>query len=513
MSKSKAYYNLSPNEIEAKLLTDRLWSSANKIRGYVDGREYKFYFLTIFFFKYISDYWKANVFSNIGLHNQKETSAKNWIKPRFIIPENDAFDDIRNYSDSNNLGERLNKAFHEIEGANLDKFEGIFSNLDFNDSKILGEERSKNILLRELIISLEEIDLRSYTIYNEIIARAFEMLLERFLQQSGKMGEEYQTPFQISELLAKLLEPQNNESIYDPACGSGSILIRLCQSREEKMAGAHLYGQEINSNICSIAKMNMIIHELDDAHVTGGDSINYPKFINKKSKTLQKFDVVASNPPFSVGNWWKSGPEYNRFKWGMPPQSKSDYAFIQHMLASSTDTAGRVGIIVNHGVLFRAGIESKIRKKIIEDDLLEAVIGLPNNLFSYTSLPVAVLLFRNGRSKDSNILFIDAAREFIQDKRKNILTLEGIERIVSTYKAFKEDPSDKNLSILGFSHICSKSELAANEYNLNLSRYIHYQNEEEKIDIEELKLEVEKLDEELNKVRNAIRHNLSELGL
>lgn len=515
MSKSKAYYsNISPNQAEANLLAQRLWLSANKLRGHLDAREYKFYFLAIFFYKYINDYWKDCLSGNRGPNIHHKGPIKNLIKKRFIIPDNSTFDDVRNSNKPNNIGQRLNKAFHEIERVNFEVFGGIFSYLDFNDFSTLKDEGSKNILLTSLIKFFEGVNLGPATINNEIVARSFDLLLEKFLQQDGKTGEEYQTPFEISELLARLLNPQKKETIYDPACGSGSLIIRLCQEKEGKNDGSNLYGQELHSGIYSIAKMNLIIHEFDEALIINGDSINYPSFFDKKSETLKKFDIVACNPPFSVKNWRKFDPDYYRFQWGMPPQSKSDYAFIQHMLLSSTDKTGRIGIIVNHGVLFRGGIEAEIRKSFLADDLLEAVIGLPSNLFSYTSLPVAVLLFRKGRPKDSNILFIDATKELVQDKRKNKLTLEGIERIVSVYNKFKNDQSSKASVVLeGFSYICSKAEVADNDYNLSLNRYVHYQKEENKVNIEELKLEIERLDEELNQIRNGIKNNLSKLGL
>ena len=497
-------------------LTEDLWSLINKMRGHINTSKYKQFFFTFFIYKYISDYWKEfTTEKNSNLAEQNDALIDIIDNPRFIIPENTEFDALKAKRRSPTLGYDINMSLEKIELENKEKLDGVFSYLDFNDSRVLGEGEGKNTLLISLLDYFEKISFEPSAESNDLIADSFEQLYAKFALQEGKGGEAYYTPDGIGELLAKLLQPKNHESIYDPCCGSGSLLIKLKQEVEKPATDCKLYGQEISKDMHAIAKMNMIIHEFDDANICWGDSLNNPQFVsNTYSKELQKFDIVVSNPPFSITNWRKSADVYHQFKWGIPPDNKGDFAFIQHMLASTAETIGRMGVIVSLGVLFRGGPELTIRQKILEDNLLDAVIGLPGNLLSYTGIPVAILLFSKSRLNNSDILFIDATREFKPDKRRNVLTPEGIENIVSAYKEFKLNPSHNSPALKeGFSYICSIKELAANDYNLNISRYIHYKEEEEKVDIRVLRSEVERLDVELNNIRNEIKKNLSELGL
>lgn len=512
MNSSKESYNITHAETNTHSLTDFLWLSVEKMRGRLDVSDSKSYFLTFFFYKYISDYWKDYV--KTKSNNEKKGSLNEGSVPRFIIPENTDFDSIISNFNKADLGKEINRMFRKIEQANVPKLDGILTSLDFTNSRVIGDKNSRENFLITLIDSFANITFEPSLISNAITANCFELLYEKFAQIEGKRGEEFQTPSEVRNLLAKLLCPRYNETIYDPACGSGSLLLALHQEMNSATTGAEIYGQEINKDIYSIAKMRMLIQELDDTNIAWGDSLNNPIYLEDSNREkLKKFDIAVSNPPFSINNWWKSGKEFDRFKWGMPPQSKGDYAFIQHMLASAKEETGRVGILVTHGVLFRGGSELNIRKKIIEDNLLDAVIGLPGNLLSYTGIPVAILLFNKGRTANNSILFIDASKEFTQDKRRNILTSSGIERIVRVYNEYKKDTTKKSSAIQkGFSNVCTKDEILENDYNLNINRYIEFQ-EETPIDLDKLKSEVYELDKKLEGIRNTIKESLNDLGL
>jgi len=510
MNNSKDYYNSTSYEETIYSITESLWSSVDKMRGHLPTSDYKFYFLTVFFYKYICDYSidYENFIKEKDSHYNKENDA------RFIIPDNTEFDKLKYNSKRVDFGKEINRTFRKIEEANTPKLAGVLTYLDFTNPRIFGDQQHRENFLTSLIESFANITFQPSKVSNSIIAECFELLYEKFAQIDGKSSEEFQTPPEIGKLIGKLLKPESNETIYDPACGSGSLLLALHQEVSSKTTGAEIYGQELNIGVHAIAKMRMIIHELDSSNIAWGDSLNNPQYFDDKDPdSLKQFDVVISNPPFSVENWWKSGKEYNRFKWGMPPRNKGDYAFIQHMLVSAKEDTGRIGIVVNNGVLFRGGTESNIRQQIIEDNLLDAVIGLPGNLLSYTGIPIALLLFSKARTINNNILFIDASKEFTQDKRRNTLSSEGIERIVSAYKTYKKNPTKESAAIQrGFCNICTKEEVIENDHNLNINRYIEYE-EEAPINLNSLKSEVEELDKKISMVRNEIRQNLDKLGL
>ncbi len=330
----------------------------------------------------------------------------------------------------------------------------------------------------------------------------------------AKSGQFY-TPIDISALIAKLVAPKENDRIYDPACGSGALLLKAY--KEAKTKKVSLYGQEINSRSYSICKMNMFLHNVYDANIQWGDTLSNP--LHLQNDTLMKFDVIVSNPPFSVSRWERGFEEknnrmlqkqfkfeasmdkYGRFKYGVPPKSNGDYAFISHMLASLSNE-GIMAVVLPHGVLFRSGAEQKIRKKILEENLVDAVIGLPSNLFYNTSIPVVIVVFKKNRER-KEVLFIEASREFMKEKSENKLSDENIEKIVNTYKKYEE--IDK------YSHIATLEEIQRNEFNLNIKRYVDTFNEEEVTNIEKAKDNIKKIEYEILKLNENIEKYLRQL--
>lgn len=506
---------MSEERFSSQELNVRLWNIAEHFRGHLDPNVYRPFFLTLFFYKYISDLYKS-----------KRSSIKNEFKKNpalielmlnqesFVIPENCLFDDIRDRMNKDDIGKILNNALKNIETANERKLGGIFTIADFTNEWVFGDAKEKNYLLNDTIQCLADIDLSPTVINRDIVANTFSWLLEAFALLAGKKSAEFVTPHSISRLMTELLAPKDNESIYDPACGCGGLLAAAAKQTNEKKRGGNVFGQEINIEIVAIAKMNMIIHGLDDAKIAVGDSINHPQFLSESSPNhLECFDIVVSNPPFSVSNWWKRGPEYGRFDFGMPPDNKGDYAFILHMLASTKNT-GRLAVIVSHGVLFRKGSELTIRKKIINENWLDAVIGLPSNLFPNTSIPAAILLFDKTREKNKGILFIDASNAFEQEKRKNILTSQNIGWILKIYKAYQDGKLDSiDISDKKYYSVALNNIIQQNEYNISISRYVESKETTEAIDVSILEQEIEELDNRLTTIKNNISRLMEDLEL
>jgi type I restriction enzyme M protein len=308
-------------------------------------------------------------------------------------------------------------------------------------------------------------------------------------------------------LLARLLAPKPGERICDPACGSGSLLLKC--AAEVSGSDYSLYGQEAISSTWALCMMNMFLHDVNNPRIEWGDTLLEPKLID--GDRLMKFEVVTANPPFSLDKWGQDRADtearhYNRWHRGVPPKSKGDYAFISHMIETSTEGSGRVGVVVPHGVLFRGGAEGRIRKALIEENLLDAVIGLPANLFFGTGIPAAILVFRRDRGERTNVLFIDASREFLQEKNQNRIRADvEVSRIVETYRA--RQTVDK------YAYVAERDEIAENDWNLNIPRYVDTFEEEEEVDMGAVQRRIEGLEEELTQVRGEMAQVLEELGL
>ncbi|MFK5938801.1 MAG: type I restriction-modification system subunit M, partial [Sulfurimonas sp.] len=335
-----------------------------------------------------------------------------------------------------------------------------------------------------------------------VIGDSYEYLISHFAGDAGKKGGEFFTPSAVSTLLAKLVEASEGDRIYDPTCGSGSLLIKA--SKEVGNNNFRLYGQESNGTTVSLAKMNMFLHDINDAVIEWGDTIGNP--LHLENEHLMKFDVVVANPPFSLDKWGAenaSEDKYKRFERGVPPKSKGDYAFLSHMIASLNEH-GRMGVVLPHGVLFRGSSEGKIRKQLIDENLLDAVIGLPANLFFGTNIPACILIYKKQRV-NTDVLFIDASRKFNKDKSQNSIDDKHILKILDTY--MNRSDVDK------YSHIATLEELQENDYNLNISRYVDTFEEDEKVDIKATRKKIANIEKELIEVKSQMSEYLKKLGL
>ncbi len=483
-----------------------VWKACDTFRGKMDSSQYKDYVLTMLFVKYLSDFYREKLEELKAKHgDNQDRIQKSLSREKFKLDEKCTFEYLLKQKEAENLGEEINKILERIEEDNKEKLEGVFRNVDFNSETMLGRTKERNKILKHLLedFSDSRLDLRpSMLSGNDVIGDSYEYLISHFASDAGKKGGEFFTPSAVSTLLAKLVEADEGDRIYDPTCGSGSLLIKA--SKEVRNNNFRLYGQESNGTTVSLAKMNMFLHDINDAVIEWGDTIGNP--LHLENEHLMKFDVVVANPPFSLDKWGAenaSEDKYKRFERGVPPKSKGDYAFIQHMIASLNEH-GRMGVVLPHGVLFRGASEDKIRKQLIDENLLDAVIGLPSNLFFGTSIPACILVFKKQKD-NSDVLFIDASREFNKDKNQNSLDDEHIAKILTTYKDKKE--LDK------YSHKATLEEIQENDYNLNIPRYVDTFEEEEKVDIVATKQKIEDIEKELIEVKTQMNEYLKELGL
>lgn len=492
-------------------LNKLLWSAADSARGTVDAGVFKDYVLALLFYKYMSDMHKierAKLVERYG--DDKERIEMRLKNARFVMPDGASFYDVYAQQSADNIGEILNVALQQIEDANDEKLHDIFT-VDFNSQAILGPTDQRNKMIRNLLKDFNGADLGE--VDDDILGNAYMYMIERFGTEAGKKAGEFFSPRTLCKLVAKLAEPKSGDRICDPACGSGGLLL-LAGAEIEKSGSKDyaLYGQEKTGATYNLARMNMFLHGLDSARIEWGDTLNNP--LLRDGNGLMKFDVVVANPPFSLDKWGDKSLEndkYNRFWRGMPPASKGDYAFISHMVETAKAKEGRVAVIVPHGVLFRGSSEGRIRQAFLEENILDAVIGLPSGLFQTTGIPVAILIFDRSREaggKNENrkdVLFIDASREFTAGKNQNTLSDENIEKIVDTYK--------KRSEIEKYSHVATFDEIAENDFNLNIPRYVDTFTEETPVDIPATRKRIAELTAELSKTTDEMEKYLKELGL
>lgn len=555
-------------KITQKDINDAVWKACDTFRGSIDPSVYKDYVLTMLFLKYLSDVHDDKMEGYLKKYNGDMERAKRAMQhERFIVPEHSHFKFLYDSRNESNIGELINIALTDLEEANREKLysedgAGIFQNIDFNSSK-LGEPKDKNTRLKTLLIDFksDKLDLRpSHLDGNDIIGGAYMFLIENFASDAGKKAGEFFTPKEVSTLIAKLTKSKPGSRICDPTCGSASLLIKA--GEEVGSDNFSLYGQEANGSTWALAVMNMFLHGFDNATIRWGDTIRNPKL--KEGDTLMKFDTVVANPPFSLDKWGKvedkdgekttisydpESDKYNRFWRGVPPKSKGDWAFISHMIETLNEH-GKAGVVVPHGVLFRGSSEGKIRKKTIEENLLEAVIGLPANLFFGTGIPAAILVF-NKQKSSNNVLFIDASKHYESAKNQNKLRAIDIDRILATYRLFSEKLKVKNEKLIAgdeerilemgkikceggkwindpngdfslftnhfsfkidkYSYIATPEEIQENDYNLNIPRYVDTFVEEAEVDIAAVQKEIEQLEGELVKVQKEIDQYLTQL--
>lgn len=487
-----------------------VWSACDTFRGTVDPSIYKDYVLTMLFLKYISDVWQDHYDQYKKEYGDHPELIVEMLKnERFVLPPKANFYSLYEKRQKPGNGERIDKALHAIEAANIQKLRDVFQDIIFNSNK-LGDEAQKNDILRHVLedFAKPELNLRPSRVGQlDIIGNAYEFLIKNFASTSGKKAGEFYTPPEVSELIAELVAPQEGDEICDPTCGSGSLLLKCGQQIRKHFDSKKyaLYGQEAIGSTWALAKMNMFLHSEDNHRIEWGDTIRNPKLLEDEGR-LKHFDVVVANPPFSLEKWGHdnaSGDKFGRFRRGIPPKTKGDYAFILHMVETLKPSTGRMGVVVPHGVLFRGSSERGIRQKLIEENLLDAVIGLPEKLFYGTGIPAAILVFRKKKS-DKKVLFIDASRNFQDGKNQNFLREEDIARVVATYEARK--------SVGKYAHLASHNEIKENDYNLNIPRYVDTFVEEAEIDLVSVRKEREILKEELEKLEREMAKYLEELG-
>ncbi|NQT78291.1 MAG: type I restriction-modification system subunit M [Bacteroidetes bacterium] len=520
------------NKITQKDINNAVWKACDTFRGSIDPSVYKDYVLTMLFIKYLSDVHDDKYESYLNKYSGEHERAKRAMQhERFVVPEHSHFKFLFDSRNEANIGELINIALTDLEEANREKLysedgAGIFQNIDFNNSK-LGEPKDKNTRLKNLLLDFnnEKLDLRpSHLDGDDIIGGAYEYLIANFASDAGKKAGEFFTPAEVSTLLARLTKSVPGSRICDPTCGSGSLLIKA--GNEVGSPNFSLYGQEANGSTWALAVMNMFLHGFDNATIRWGDTIRNPKL--KEGDALMKFDTVVANPPFSLDKWGKVDdkeenkasdsfdPEtdkYNRFWRGVPPKSKGDWAFITHMIETTYEGKGKVGVVVPHGVVFRGASEGKIRKKTIEENILEAVIGLPANLFFGTGIPAAILVFNKGKDKNTDVLFVDSSKHYESAKNQNKLRETDIKHIVDTYRKFNKGKLQAGVVEDKYSYVATFEEIQENEFNLNIPRYVDTFEEEAEVDIAAVQGEIEKLEGELNKVQEEMKKYLTELNL
>ena len=482
-----------------------VWKACDTFRGSIDSSIYKDYILSMLFVKYLSDFAKEKI-KELESKYSGDKLKRRLERMNYKISKDASFEYLLKNKEAPNIGEIINTALRKIEKDNPQKFDGIFNNIDFNDSNKFGETKTRNAILKHLLedFSDSELDLSPSALQNnDVMGDAYEYLISNFASDAGKKGGEFFTPPEVSTLIAKIVSDRTGVKIYDPTCGSGSLLIKV--NKEIGRENCTIYGQEKNSQTFALCRMNMYLHEIgDEAKIEWGDTIKEPKFTDKGE--LRKFDIVVANPPFSLDKWGEEialNDKYNRFEFGVPPKSKGDLAFLLHMINSMKEN-GITAVVMPHGVLDRGESEGLIRQRIIENNLIDTIIGLPPNLFYGTSIPTCLIILKNNK-KNKDIFFIDASEEYDKGKRQNKLREEDISKILTAYRKRKD--------ILKYCRAVSFEEIKANNYNLNISRYLISAEEKSDINLNTSKREIDNLETEREKLRNSINNIFKEIRI
>lgn len=488
---------------------DVVWSACDTFRGVIDPAQYKDYILTMLFVKYLSDVRKSKLEAHTKTYKgDKVRIERAMARERFVVPEDCTFEHLYARRDENDIGQVINTVLEKIEDANKAKLHNVFRNIDFNSEANLGKTRQRNQRLKTLLedFANPKLDLRPERVgHMDIVGDVYEYLIGRFAAQAGKKAGEFYTPSEVSETLAKLVAPKKGDRICDPTCGSGSLLIKA--AKEVGSPDFSLFGQEMNGSTWALCKMNMFLHEVDAARIEWEDVIRHPLLV--ENDALMKFDIVVANMPFSLDKWGQemaAGDRFERFRRGIPPKSKGDWAFISHMLATAAEGSGRVGVVAPHGVLFRGGQEGAIREAVIRENILSGVVGLPANLFYGASIPAALLIFDKSRKPNGKdpVIFIDASSEFEQGTNQNRLRQQDIAKIVDTCHGRKV--------IEKYSHLAQFAEMEENGFNLNIPRYVDTFEPEPEINLHEVQINIARIQGELKAVEAKMDKHLKELG-
>ncbi len=514
-------------EEQKKLLEQQLWNIANTLRGKMDADEFRDYILGFIFYKYLSE--KIQNYADTLLEgdditytqiDEKSDEGKAMLEAikedaieslGYFLKPSELFSAVakRGNGDKNNfILEDLTGILRSIEQSTMgheseDDFEHLFEDLDLTSTKLGKTEEQKNTLIAKVLSHLDAINFELKNHDRDVLGDAYEYLIAQFASGAGKKAGEFYTPQQVSKILAKIVTNKKVKlkSVYDPTCGSGSLLLRVAKEVEDV---SNFYGQELNRTTYNLARMNMIMHD-----------VHYRKFDIRQEDTLEnpqhideRFEAIVANPPFSAN--WSANPLHmsdDRFsQYGkLAPSSKADFAFVQHMIHHLDDN-GTMAVVLPHGVLFRGGAEGHIRAYLIEDkNYLDAVIGLPANIFYGTSIPTCILVFKKCREDSGRVLFIDASNEFDKAKNQNILTDEHVAKIIETYKNRTE--------LEKYSHNASLEEIKENDYNLNIPRYVDTFEEENAIDLDAVSNELQALEVEMKLTDESIAKFCAELNI
>lgn len=488
-------------KIDLQTLKSHLWESANIRRGSIDASDYKNYIFGMLFLKRLSDVFDEE---RDGLKKEKHVDPNDPDSYSFYVPKRSRWSHLKRLTQ--NLGEAINKANDALEEANPEMLESVLCAVDFND-----KDRLPDVTLTALIAHFSKINLGNRNLENpDILGDGYEYLIAQFADDAGKKGGEFYTPKEVVSLLVEILDPQERMRICDPACGSGGMLVQSVHHLREARQNPRnisLFGQEKNIGTWAICKMNMLLHGLSGARLEKGDTLRTPKLIGKHEKPME-FDIVIANPPFSLKNWGYEEAQHDphrRFRFGIPPKGYGDYAFVQHMIAT-LNPKGRAGVVLPHGVLFRGGAEGRIRKGILEEDLLEAVIGLPNKLFFGTGIPACLFIINKNKPKKckGKVFFLYGANDYLEGKNQNKLRKEDVEKIVGAYREYRITEK--------YCRPVALDEIRANDYNLNITRYIDITEEEKPIDVQEVLNQLKNLKKERSGTERKMNRFLKELG-
>ena len=504
-----------------KQLEQQLWNIANTLRGKMDADEFRDYILGFIFYKYLSEkmrlladkllsednikYLDINENTSDGIELLDAIRDNAIDSLGYFLKPTELFSSIVKRTDS--IIEELETILNNIEQSTMgsesaDDFGNLFEDLDLTSSKLGKTVDDRNTLISKVIGHLDKIDFETEDLESDILGDAYEYLIAQFASGAGKKAGEFYTPQEVSKILAKIVttDKQKLKSVYDPTCGSGSLLLRVAKEVKEV---SQFYGQELNRTTYNLARMNMIMHD-----------VHYKKFDIKQEDTLERpqhldkrFEAIVANPPFSsqwtANNLFMTDERFSQYG-KLAPKSKADYAFVAHMFHHLDDN-GTLALVLPHGALFRGGAEGHIREYLIrEKNCLDAVIGLPSNIFYGTSIPTCIMVFKKNRN-NKDVLFIDASEHYEKVKTQNVLREEHIEKIVNTYR--NRTVEDK------FSYVASNDELIENEYNLNIPRYVDTFEEEGQIDLEAVSYQLGSLDGEIHQTDKMIEGFCEELGI
>ena len=493
---------LSVSELEK-----HLWAAADILRGSIDSSDYKTYIFGLLFLKRLSDRFEEEAEKLIAEGEPAKAAWGDRDNHQFFVPDRARWDAI--LKTATNIGECLNKACAALEEENAG-LEGVLAGIDYNDERRLGDGHQRDNVLARLVQHFSQISLRNDRMAEpDLLGRAYEYLIEQFADDAGKKGGEFYTPRMVVNLIVELLAPKEEMRICDPTVGSGGMLIECAhyvQRRRGNPRNLTLHGQEKNLSTWAICKMNMLLHGLPDAQIEKGDTIGSPRLV--EDGELRLYDRVIANPPFSLDEWGRDEAEHDpfgRFRFGLPPKTKGDLAFVQHMVAV-LNKQGRLGVVMPHGVLFRGGSEAKIRQGLLHEDLFEAVIGLAPNLFYGTSIPAAILVLNRSKlpRRRRKVLFIDASGAFEKGSNQNRLRDEDVRRIAQTFHAYKD--------VERFACVVPLEDIEQNDCNLNISYYVDSSADEEHVDLADAVRKLWDLERERAAAAATMNCHLAELG-